>query len=77
MVRSEVLGHTCTRERAAAVDCTQLLSPALPPPSPGLGIPLATLDTQPKLDVAIDGADEVSWLTRQLVTLRRQGKSPA
>lgn len=25
----------------------------------GLGIPLATLDTQPKLDVAIDGADEV------------------
>lgn len=24
-----------------------------------LGIPLATLDTQPKLDVAIDGADEV------------------
>lgn len=27
--------------------------------SAGLGIPLATLDTQPKLDVAIDGADEV------------------
>ena len=25
----------------------------------GLGIPLATLDTEPKLDVAIDGADEV------------------
>lgn len=25
----------------------------------GLGIPLATLDEQPKLDVAIDGADEV------------------
>jgi hypothetical protein len=25
----------------------------------GLGIPLATLDTQPVLDVAIDGADEV------------------
>jgi len=25
----------------------------------GLGIPLATLDTKPKLDVAIDGADEV------------------
>ena len=26
----------------------------------GLGIPLATLDEQPKLDVAIDGADEAS-----------------
>lgn len=25
----------------------------------GLGIPLATLDEQPKLDLAIDGADEV------------------
>ena len=30
--------------------------PALPA---GLGIPLATLDEQPNLDVAIDGADEV------------------
>ena len=30
-----------------------------PPPLAGLGIPLATLDTQPALDVAIDGADEV------------------
>lgn len=26
---------------------------------PELGIPLATLDEQPKLDLAIDGADEV------------------
>lgn len=26
---------------------------------PGRGIPLATLSEQPKLDVAIDGADEV------------------
>ena len=31
-------------------------SPAMPA---GLGIPLATLDEQPNLDVAIDGADEV------------------
>lgn len=30
-----------------------------PSSAPGLGIPLATLDEQPKLDVAIDGADEV------------------
>lgn len=36
-------------------------TPPRPPtfPMPGLGIPLATLDEQPKLDVAIDGADEV------------------
>lgn len=26
---------------------------------PGRGIPLATLDEQPKIDLAIDGADEV------------------
>ena len=31
----------------------------LPACATGLGIPLATLDEQPKLDVAIDGADEV------------------
>ena len=29
------------------------------PSSPGLGIPLATLDEVPTLDLAIDGADEV------------------
>ena len=33
--------------------------PPRPRPPAGLGIPLATLDEQPKLDVAIDGADEV------------------
>ena len=31
----------------------------LPFPPPDLGIPLATLDTVPRLDLAIDGADEV------------------
>jgi hypothetical protein len=35
----------------------------------GRGIPLATLDEQPKLDVAIDGADEVSLRSRaQLIS---------
>merc|ERR1719387_2382753 len=32
-----------------------------------LGIPLATLDTHPKLDVAIDGADSVDRATLGLV----------
>ena len=34
----------------------------LTPDLAGLGIPLATLDTQPVLDLAIDGADEVGSL---------------
>ncbi|CAM9841867.1 unnamed protein product [Chrysoparadoxa australica] len=33
----------------------------------GLGIPLTTLDTHPKLDVAIDGADTVDTKTLSLV----------
>lgn len=39
----------------------QTLSPTdkLPSSPPGRGIPLATLSEQPRLDVAIDGADEV------------------
>ena len=36
-----------------------LLKPLLPCSLAGLSIPLATLAEQPKLDLAIDGADEV------------------
>lgn len=45
----------------AAHPCRRIPIPTVHPHNnpTGLGIPLATLDEQPKLDLAIDGADEV------------------
>ena len=47
--------------RHARPACARLASHACGPrlPRAALGIPLATLDTVPLLDVAIDGSDEV------------------